>query len=152
MGVLFNINKKLNNSKGSALVFVLLTFLIIVLFSTTVITLFNNNLKQATREEDSIQAYYLAYSGAQMAFTSLIDNDNELFNQIKDGTISSLSENNIDFGNGEIDIEVTLSNETNYNGWIKIVSTGTLDESNVSRKRTIYIDSSNQKNVVWKEH
>jgi len=152
MGVFFNINKKLNNSKGSALVFVLLTFLIIVLFSTTVITLFNNNLKQATREEDSIQAYYLAYSGAQMAFTSLIDNDNELFNQIKDGTISSLSENNIDFGNGEIDIEVTLSNETNYNGWIKIVSTGTLDESNVSRKRTIYIDSSNQKNVVWKEH
>jgi len=152
MGVFLNINKKLNNSKGSALVFVLLTFLIIVLFSTTVITLFNNNLKQATREEDSIQAYYLAYSGAQMAFTSLIDNDNELFNQIKDGTISSLSENNIDFGNGEIDIEVTLSNETNYNGWIKIVSTGTLDESNVSRKRTIYIDSSNQKNVVWKEH
>jgi type II secretory pathway component PulK len=152
MKFIYELKNKISNKNGSAIVYVLFIFLIIVIFSTIVITLFDNNLKQATREEKSIEAYYLAYSGNQMAFTALIDNDNELFDQIKDGSVSSFSESDIDFGEGEIDISVTLSTETNYNGWIKIVSTGTLNESNISRTRTMYIDPSNQKNVVWKEH
>lgn len=86
-----------------------------------------------------------------MAFTSLIANENELFDDIKNGTVASLSENDIAFGNGTVDIVVTKSTDANYTGWIKIVSTGTLDLNNISRTRTLYIDPSNQKNVVWKE-
>jgi len=143
--------RNLKNNKGSAIVYAVMVFLLVSIFAATVVSLFGNNLNQAKHQEYSIEAYYLSYSGVQMAFTSLVANENELFDDIKDGTVASLSEDDIAFGNGTVDIVVTKSTDANYMGWIKIVSTGTLDLNNISRTRTLYIDPSNQKNVVWKE-
>lgn len=146
-----NVQKYINNRSGVAMVYAIIVLVLVAIFATTVSAIFGNNLKQAKVQEHSVEAYYLAYSGVQMAFTALIADDNTLFDQIKDGTVASLSENDVPFESGTIDITVTKSTETNYPGWIKITATGTVTENNISRTRTVYIDASNQKNVVWQE-
>jgi hypothetical protein len=154
------IYKKFKHIKGSALVYTLIVFMMASIFGTIVISVFNNNLLQTKNQEHHAEAYYLAYSGIEMAFSALIADENDLFNKIKNGNITTLdsrtdpntdkTDGHILFQTGYIDFIVTRSNETNYVGWIKIVSTGTLKSNNVSYMRTLYIDPSNQKNVVWK--
>lgn len=141
----------LKTNKGSALMMAVIIMMVVSVLTTMVFTLYNNNLKQAKQQEHYIEAYYLAYSGVEMAFAALREDSAELFEEIKD-TETPLTEEDIHFGNGTIDVSVTISDEANYMDWIKITATGTLNESNVSRTRTLYIDPSNMKNAVWKEN
>lgn len=140
-----------NNRSGSAIAYAVIVFVLVAMFATMVVSLFENNLNLAKHQEHTVEAYYLAYSGIQMAFTALIADDNALFDQIKDGTLASLNQNDIPFETGTIDIEVTRSTEANYPGWVKITATGTVTANNTSRTRVVYIDPLNQKNTAWNE-
>lgn len=142
--------RHIKNQRGFTFVFTLLILIMSMIFVSTVFTVYSGNLRQTKHQEHYMEAYYLAYSGVEMAFTALIADENELFNEIKNGTTTSLTEEDIAFEDGSVDIEVTKSNDANYVGWIKISSTGTLGSYDISRTRTLYIDPSNQKNTVWK--
>ncbi|MDD2534430.1 MAG: hypothetical protein PHC86_07000 [Eubacteriales bacterium] len=142
------------HKKGSALATTLIMFLIVALFGTIVITIANQNLLESKRQESSIEAYYLAYSGVEMAFSSLKANDNLLFEQIKQNAANTLVENDISFGNGTIDIAVRQASQTAgdpqaYAGWIKISSIATLDNGSFTKSRVLYIDPNDQRNIVW---
>lgn len=141
---------KFNNSRnGSALVFIIIVLLIVAIFSSSILFMFNSNLRQAKHQQDSMEAYYLAYSGVEMAFSAITANSNALIEDLIDGTESSLNENDIDYGEGYIDIEVVKSTDANFEDWIKITSTGTLKRNNHSYTRTMYVNPSNINDFVW---
>lgn len=58
---------KIKNRNGNALVFMLMIFLVISILTTSILFIFNSNLKQAKHQQNLMEAYYLAYSGAEMA-------------------------------------------------------------------------------------
>lgn len=153
---------KIKNRNGNALVFMLMIFLVISILTTSILFIFNSNLKQAKHQQNLMEAYYLAYSGAEMAYYALLavpDNDlvgnskNNL-TRLKDGSKSGseFKEEQISFGNGKIDILANVTTDEKFDGWIKVTSTGTLDKSNVSYTRILYINPDNPVDKVWKDN
>jgi type II secretory pathway component PulK len=149
-----NTNIYVKSRRGSAIAYVLLIFLVVSILSTLVLSLFSGNFKLATHQERSTEAYYLAYSGAELAFAALADNSNELFIKIRDGNIASQSDE-ITVENGKINITVTRVNTGSdyflkYPLWIQITSTGTLKSDNTARTRILFIDKADSNNIAWK--
>lgn len=144
---------KLNNKRqGSALAFVLIIFLVISILTSSILFIFNNNLKQAKRQQDSFEAYYLAYSGAELAYAALLTevSGSRKYNVLNES--NDLKETNIDFGNGKIDIVAKLSNGGSFDGWIEITSTGTLNKNNQSYTRTLFFNPGNPVDRVWRNN
>lgn len=139
---------KLKKRRGSVLVFVLIIFLVVSIITSTVIFIFNNNLKQAKHQQDRMEAYYLAYSGAELAYAALNENKSKLDNLVADPT---KKEETIDisFGNGTIDVVARKTDEENFKGWIKIISIAVLVKNDVSYTRILYFDPSNPAKKVW---
>ncbi|WP_312702230.1 hypothetical protein [Sedimentibacter sp.] len=142
---------KLNNKrKGSALAFVLVGFLIISIIGSSILFIFNTNLKQAKGQQDSLEAYYLAYSGAEMAYSSLLTKTGSKYKYeeiTKDG--KTLTENNIVYGNGKINVVAKKSNNDDFKDWIVITSTSTLDRNGVTYTRKLYFDPENHVDMIW---
>lgn len=144
---------KLNNKRqGSALAFVLVIFLVISILVSSILYIFNNNLKQAKRQQDSIEAYYLAYSGAELAYAALMTDvsGSKKYNELVDDD-DELTET-VEFGNGKIDILAKLSDEENFDEWIEIRSTGTLNKNNQSYTRTLFFNPGNPADRVWRNN
>ncbi len=141
----------LKKRKGSALATAVIVFLIVSIFGAIVLSVSNQNLLESKHQESSTEAYYLAYSGIQMAFSALIEDSNDLMDEVVGGAV--FTQNDIDFGNGTVDVTVSLVNGSPvaYDGWVAISATGTLDSGNFSRSRVLYIDPQNQKNTAWRE-
>ncbi len=140
---------KLKNRKGSALVFILIILLIMSLLGTSILSLFSTNLKQAKLQQDSLQAYYLAYTGVEIAYAALLDDAaklKEITNNKKE-----LTENNINFGDGKISVKSKLTTMANFDGWVEISSIGTLNKNNLEYKRTMLFDPTNPVDVYWKD-
>jgi len=132
--------------------------MVISILTSAILLTFSANFNQINHQKNYAEAYYLAYSGVQMAFGALIADDdsgdpNDLFNQFKNGTISQLTQDDITYGSGSIDILVTKINDanSNYNGWIMIESTATLSQNGYSLTRIFYVDPNDQKNTAWKD-
>lgn len=146
------------NKKGVALFYAIIVLLVISILTSAVLLSFSSNLNQIVFQKNYAEAYYLSYSGVQMAFAALTANDlvgqpNDLFNQLKTGAVPSLSQQDIAYGNGVVDIDVTLVDDpaSAYDGWIRIQSTATLSTNNLSVTRILYIDPNDQKNTAWKD-
>ena len=152
-GISLGLKMKFNNNRqGSALAFVLIIFLVLSILTLSILFIFNNNLKQAKRQQDSIEAYYLAYSGAELAYTALLT---EVSGKKKYTTLTGsneFTESKISFGNGKIDILAKISKDKNFEGWIEIRSTGTLDKNNQSYTRTLLFNPGNPVDRVWKNN
>lgn len=134
--------------RGSVLVFVLIIFLVVSIITSTVIFIFNNNLKQAKHQQDRMEAYYLAYSGAETAYAALNENKSKLDNLIANPAFKEETKN-ISFGNGKIDVVAMKTDEENFKGWIKITSIAVLNKNGVSYTRVLYFDPSNPADKVW---
>lgn len=72
------------NSKGSAIMLVLFVFVFLMITATTVLSIHGNNLRQAKKQEQSMEAYYLAYSGCEIGWQALLAEQGELKKKIKD--------------------------------------------------------------------
>lgn len=148
------LKKEIRNNKreGSALAFVIIAFMIISIFAFSILNLFNANLKQTKYQQDALEAYYLAYSGAEMALASLVDSSSEVNGNLKkltNNTISELKESNISFGNGKITVISKKTTEANFDGWIQIESTAILNKNNQKYTRILYFDPKNPIDMVW---
>jgi type II secretory pathway pseudopilin PulG len=132
MGVVSMVLKLNNKRQGSAYAFVLVVFLIISIIGSSILFIFNNNLKQAKRQQDSLEAYYLAYSGVEMAYAALLSKKPNGDLKLKDLDSNELVENNINYGNGTINILAKKSERENFENWIEITSTGILSRNNLS--------------------
>lgn len=140
---------KIGNNRGGVLAYILVILLVLAISASVIFSIFSSNLLQARRQESYMESYYLAYSGAYMGFAAITEDENEILKEIENNN-AVYKEENIDFGEGKIDIEASKSSEVNYPGWIKIISKGTLDKDGTEVTRTLYIDPENQKNTVWK--
>ncbi|SFH47745.1 hypothetical protein SAMN05192551_101129 [Tindallia magadiensis] len=63
---------RLKNNKGIALVYVLMAFLVLMIFMSSVVFIFSTNHKQAIRQDDHMRAYYLALSGIDVTKSTLL--------------------------------------------------------------------------------
>ena len=149
-----NLKQQVSTSNGSALIFIVIVFMVIMIIATSIIAIFSNNLKQTKQRQNSMEAYYLAYSGAEMAFSALMQDEKAKLNELTriNSPLPQLQQNNIAFGNGVINILAKKTNETNFEGWIKITATATLTKNNQTYVRNLYFDPLNPAEMVWSDN
>ena len=145
--------KVLNNKKGAALIMVIILLVVVMIISMSVATIFSNNLKQITNQEEQIQAYYLALSGIELAYSALFkpipvegeDKDDYLIKKFLDGSDGfSINEDELDIDNdGNSDVDVTITAQTSADGKreIKIYSVGKLNTTGSSESLTLIIEA-----------
>lgn len=148
------INRKrisiIKNRPGGILAYVLIILLATGILTTSILHLFNSNLKQAKHQQDALEAYYLAYSGAEMAYSALLTKKPDGQLKLSDLTAGNeFKELDIDYGNGKISISVKISENANFDNWIEIESTGTLNKNNQSFTRRLFFEPANPVNKIW---
>lgn len=146
--------KLLNNKKGIAMSFVIMTLLLLLILAGIVASIAQANIKQASAQGDGLQAYYVARSGAEMAFEALWSekSGSTLLRNLKSGT--KFTEQSIDFpdegGNAKVTIEyarkdndetIEIQSKGNYKGRTR----------NVVLKVYFEVDSRDTNNSILKE-
>ena len=107
----------LKNRDGSALSFVIVALLVLIIMVGIVAAIAQTNIIQAGAQEKGLQAYYAARSGAEMAFAALwvTDTGSEatgttLFKALKNGTKPSTETVDLgDAGTAEVSIDYQIS-------------------------------------------
>lgn len=154
----------MKNRQGSALVMVLMIFLIVSIITLSVITVFSQNTKQISYQNNKMKAYYLAKSGVDMGYAAIrqpksdtnpitIENgleDNETINLEKNIEIKDFDEESGKLIGIIEKIKITRKLE-NGEPWIYIyaealdINTGTIAKANMKYP----ID--NPTLVIWDE-
>ena len=142
---------KLKNRQGSVLAYVLIMLLISSIFTLSILHLVNTNTIQIRRQQDRMEAYYLAYSGVEMAFTSLLADNNAKLKELRNGTVPELKTENIEFGNGKISVTAETTKNENFENWIEITSTANLNKNDFTYTRKFLFDPNNPIDDVWLE-
>ena len=70
--------KLFQNNQGSTLPVVLTVFFIVIIFSVTALTIGTASVRQAENQEQRLQAYYLARSGASAVASYIVNNPDKL--------------------------------------------------------------------------
>jgi type II secretory pathway pseudopilin PulG len=91
----------IKNEKGFALLLVLVTMLIMAVLGTVLISVSTSQVKEAVKQQDRIQAHYLAYYGAQATVDWILSG-----NIVPEG-----SSNTVTLDNGSFAINVDTSNQ-----------------------------------------
>lgn len=105
---------KLNNKRtGSAMVFVIILFLITMIVITGINFLFSSNLKMSVAQEENLRAYYLTLSGIDITKSTLLSTlyvddgvEKTMFSKIREEKIPSLTDS-ITIDGEVVNIEVT---------------------------------------------
>ena len=144
------------NKKGSALTFVVITLLIVFIMAGIMATIAQTNIKQAGTQEKGLQTYYVARSGAELAYEVIMTTTPSLLDGFKSDINMKLQQKDVDFGDGTADITVTTAKETKKDGTkgeqkIYIESVGKLKNSNITRtvKLEFYINFADYPEVTW---
>lgn len=138
---------KLNNKRsGSALVFVVISFLIVFILLSSVFVLSQSNTRQVVAQEQGIHSQYIARSGAEAMFEFLI-NDGRL-SDYNTWTNPYITNELIDFSEGQASVSVE---KTTLEGRkrVKITSIGEANGTNMSRKAILEFDLDGFKNIKW---
>lgn len=147
-GQLYDIKK----NQGSALVIVIFVLLFVSFLIAAATVLTQGNTRQAAYQEQGMQSYYIARSGAELAFQVLLTSSPSLLTQFEAATNPAntivLSENSVNLGEGTADIRVTSYDE-GTNRRIRITSIGTASDSNIARTVELNFDLASQRDLVW---
>ena len=143
---------KANGKKGSALIYVFIIIIVLSLLTTTILSILASNTKQAKYQQDNIEAYYLAYSGVQMAYSALLANNNAKLTELTRTTnpVAEQRQTNIPYANGTITVVAKESADAGYENWIIITAVGTLSRNGLQYTRSMYFDPDNPVDTVWK--
>lgn len=149
-----NLFKKLNREQGGLLAFVVVMLMVVSIIVASVLFMFNSNLKQAKLQEDNMEAYYLAYSGVEMAYAALLADSNEKLKELTRLTspVASHVTNNVAIGGGEVDLIAVKSTDVGFENWIKITSTATLSRNGQTYTRILYFDPADPTKKVWSDN
>ena len=142
--------KPLKNKKGAALSFVIMILAVVSIMVGIVAMIASANIKQASAQERGLQAYYIARSGAELAYEVLMTTSPSLIEDFKDGSISSIPSETVDFDSGTADITVT-STAPGDKQKISITSVGTLKGDSISRtvKLEFYSNYDTYQEMIW---
>ncbi|MGP1487737.1 MAG: hypothetical protein ACTTIX_00930 [Peptoanaerobacter stomatis] len=132
--------------KGASLFWVIIALVFTTIMTISISTVTRSNIRQAKIQDDGLQVYYIARSGAELAYEALLTSSPSLINKFKNGAISKLDEKNISVGKGKADIKVT-SYTVDAVKKIKIESTGKLNNTT----KTIYLEfeADNYGSMKW---
>lgn len=139
----------IKSNTGSALMTVIIIFITLILLTISIVYLMQSNLKQARHQENMIEAYYLSYSGIEIGYAALVDNDDQLLNEFINKKTNRLEEKGLKFGEGEIDIIISNDETVEDEIWIKITSTGKLKDSNTSYSMSMSFLADNKTFRKW---
>lgn len=135
----------LKNKKGAALVMTVVAFLIIMTLATSVLVISQNNTKQVATQDQGMDSYYIARSGAEASYQALITTAS-LLNQFQTGT--NTLEDTITFSEGEAVVSVIGFNEGTTRR-VRITSTGIYNNNGISRKSILEFDFVGYGNIKW---
>ena len=144
---------KLNNRRsGSAIVFVVLLFLITMIVFSSVNFIFSSNLKMSVAQEENLRAHYLTLSGIDITKATLLSTlyvdagvEKTMFNKIREAKIASLTDS-ITIDGEVVDIEVTFDEAEDV---ITINSTANLKSGNTKTLSLELEFSGNQYRERW---
>ncbi len=145
---------KLNSKRsGSAMVFVLILFLITMIVFTSVNFIFSSNLKMSVSQEENLRAYYLTLSGIDITKSTLLSTlyvdadglDKTMFEKIRTDNIASLTDS-ITIDGEVVDIDVTYDDAEDI---ITINSTANLKSGNTKHLALELEFSGNQYRERW---
>lgn len=144
------LSKRLQNNSGAALVYVLITLVVVTIYIAMIGNLFQSNLKQVKAQEQSIKAYYLALSGTDLCMSSLLQHgtpqevdDTLLYQNFRPSVITpeTLTDDlTLEGGIVNLTVNAVVINEDR---WIEIQSIATLDQTGATKKITIQFDYEN---------
>lgn len=145
------IRELIKEERGAALMYVLLMLLVLTIFTGSALTIFSSNLKQAKYQQDSVEAYYIAYSGVEMAFAALMADSKAKTNDLVASTDPNFkfSEDDIALGNGTVNIVASKSSDAGFEGWIKITASAVLTRNNQTYVRSMYFNPADPNETVW---
>ena len=141
----------INNKRGNALAYVMMVMIVVFILVGAVVSLAQANIRQAGAQEKGMQAYYLARSGAELAFEAMLNPSCNVLTQIKNKTLSEKAET-VSLDNGTAAVKVTLNDSKNPPK-IHIESVGTLNSGGISKKVTLEFntDYTTTMGIVWSD-
>lgn len=142
--------RPIKGNKGAALVFVMMVLVVVSIMVSVVAQITMGNIRQASGQEDSMRAYYIARSGAELAYEVLLTTTPSRLTEFTADPSLVLSENDLDFGEGSADIRITSSGSGDTQ-MITIESVGALDGESISRtvKLDFYINYDDYPEIRW---
>lgn len=139
------------NKRGFALIFVMVAMIIMFTLVSIVVNVTQANTLQAGLQEKKLQAYYVARSGAELAYEILLTTTPSLLDSFAANVNLVMQENDVDFGYGTADITIT-SFDPGDTQQIRIKSVGSLEDGT---SRTVilefYINYDDYSNMTWKK-
>lgn len=159
-------SKKLytNKLKGSALIYVIFVFTFVTLSSVVLYHYFRNNIQQASRQQKTLQAHFIALSGSELAINALLQEQilpdgkkTKLLDEFKkDPNKGSLTQA-LTINDGTVDITVGFMqtpadalDQTSV--WVQVVSVGKLRFYNgdiISSTSMIDINATDPRVIRW---
>lgn len=140
----------MKNRKGVSLIWVIIALVFVSIMTMSISTIAQSNILQAKRQDDTLQAYYIARSGAELTYEALITSSPSLLipftSSSNSGNTHTLTQNNIVIGEGNADIKVTSYNIDTVKR-IKIESIGKL--KNVTKTIYLEFDASTYGDIRW---
>ena len=149
---------KAKNKQGAALIFVMVAMIILFTMVSVAINVSQANTHQAGMQEKKLRAYYVARSGAELAYEVMMTTEPSLLDDISEQAIPSdtvklvLQETDVDFGYGSADINVSAFDPNNDPDLRKILieSIGSLPDG-TTRKVVLEfsINYGENPNITW---
>lgn len=132
--------------KGSALIMVVIAFVVISILATSVFVLAGSNTKQVVSQNDGLESYYIARSGAEATYQALLTSYPSLLTQFQSG--NTVVTDTIVFDEGTAEITVEGFNEGTVRR-VRITSVGKASGNNVSSKSILEFDYDGYDNIKW---
>jgi Tfp pilus assembly protein PilX len=133
---------KLKNRRGSVLAFVLVIFMVFSIFAMSALHITMTNTKHVKLLRDSTQAYYYAYSGAEIAYAAIFKEEGSnksIFDTYKNSS-KKIGPETIDIdkkGTNDITVEVEFIPEKKL---VIITSIGTYNGKSSTVKMSFNTD------------
>lgn len=144
-----NINKDKTNKEGYALITVVVVMVVMSILFLSAYTLIQSNTKQIIAQENNLRAHYLARSGATLAYTAIVEGEENLLNDFNSSNYNSKEEgksDTIEFSDEEAKAEVIAWHD---NGYIYISSKSTLNKTSNTSEIFLKFEKNNPEKVNW---
>jgi len=139
------IKRKNIKNTGSALIMVIIAFMVITILVASLFIMAGSNTRQVASQDQGIQSYYIARSGAETTYQALITSSTLLL-QYETGDTNKTD--SIEFEEGKAEISVVGYNEGSTRR-IRIISSGQVNGSNVSRNAILEFNYEGNGDIKW---
>lgn len=136
----------IQSESGAALIMMIITFMVLTILATSVFVLAQNNTTQVVAQNDGMDSYYIARSGAEATYQALVESSPSLLTQFQTGTTVVTDTIVFDEGTAEISIEGFDEGSTRR---VRITSIGTFDGSSNSRQSILEFNYDGYEKIKW---